>query len=91
MCHSPDPTIAKLAILSELAVLKDIIPAYRIVAEEESAQTAPLSKDVQQVRDFELSLLKAYQRYLRTLEEFVKSSFSICTRPSEDSPAFRGS
>jgi nucleolar complex protein 3 len=74
MCTHEDSTVRKLAILSELAVLKDIIPSYRIIAEDEDQSGVTLSKEVKKVREFELGLLKAYQRYLRTLEDVIKST-----------------
>eukprot|EP01122_Echinamoeba_exundans_P012133 TRINITY_DN5016_c0_g1_i3.p1 TRINITY_DN5016_c0_g1~~TRINITY_DN5016_c0_g1_i3.p1 ORF type:complete len:691 (-),score=154.31 TRINITY_DN5016_c0_g1_i3:2309-4381(-) len=74
LCNNEDSTVRKLAILSELAVLKDIIPSYRIIAEEEDQSGVVLSKEVKKVREFELGLLKAYQRYLRTLEDVIKKA-----------------
>lgn len=73
MEHS-DAEISELAMLSGLLVFKDIAPGYRIrQSDEESTSTdTKLKKETQRIRDFELSLLAAYQRYLRHLEARVK-------------------
>jgi len=71
---SDNTTIAKLALATQLAVFKDIIPGYRIRPMEESQAKEKLSKDVKKLRDFEQRLVGGYQDYLRTLSRNVKNS-----------------
>ncbi|KAI9334191.1 nucleolar complex-associated protein-domain-containing protein [Pilaira anomala] len=60
-------TVKKLALLTQLAVYKDIIPGYRIrplTALEEETQ---VSREVKKMREFEKSLLSNYELYLKDL------------------------
>lgn len=60
-------TVKKLALLTQLAVYKDIIPGYRIrplTALEEETQ---VSREVKKMREFEKSLLANYELYLKDL------------------------
>ncbi|CEP07336.1 hypothetical protein [Parasitella parasitica] len=60
-------TVKKLALLTQLAVYKDIIPGYRIrplTALEEETQ---VSRDVKKMREYEKSLLGNYELYLKDL------------------------
>ncbi|CAO3633195.1 unnamed protein product [Mucor hiemalis] len=60
-------TVKKLALLTQLAVYKDIIPGYRIrplTALEEETQ---VSRDVKKMREYEKSLLANYELYLKDL------------------------
>lgn len=63
-----DVAVARLAMLSELAVLRDILPGYRIrlPTEKELAQKA--SKEVRKQRNYERALLQGYQRFLKFLD-----------------------
>jgi len=65
-------TIRKLALLSMLEIFKDIIPSYNIRELSDDEQNAKVSRDVKKIRDYEQNLLKAYQRYLQSLEENIK-------------------
>ncbi|KAJ7285869.1 nucleolar complex-associated protein-domain-containing protein [Mycena rebaudengoi] len=74
----PDPVandliIRKLAILSQLAVFKDIIPGYRIRALTEKEQAETVSQMVARTRDWEQGLVGVYQTYLRALEVELKA------------------
>lgn len=63
-----DTTVAKFSMLSALAVMRDIIPAYRIRPIHEREQDdVILSKEVKQLWDYEEALLKSYQSYLKIL------------------------
>ena len=72
LCGDGDPVVRRLAMLSCVAVFKDIVPSYRV------RQTGPggsdgergvkLKKEVKKLRDFEQALLAGYQRFLRYLE-----------------------
>ena len=53
--------VRRLAQLSLLAVMRDIVPGYRIRLPTEKELAVPVSKDVQRVRDYEATLLRLYQ------------------------------
>lgn len=72
-----DPVIRKLAILSQLAVFKDIVPGYRIREVTEKEATEKVSQMVAHLRDWEQGLLAAYQNYLRCLETELKGSLLL--------------
>lgn len=68
-------TVKKLALLTQLAVYKDIIPGYRIrplTALEEETQ---VSRDVKKMREYEKSLLSNYELYLKDLNVLLSSKF----------------
>ncbi|KNC96974.1 uncharacterized protein SPPG_09502 [Spizellomyces punctatus DAOM BR117] len=69
-----DVQIKKLALLTQLAVYKDIIPGYRIRQLTEEEQTMKVSKDVKRLRQYEETLLANYQAYLQILENTVQAS-----------------
>lgn len=73
-----DPIIRKLAVLSELAIFKDIIPGYRIRALTDAEKAEKVSQMVARTRDWEQGLVGIYQGYLRLLEQEQK-------RTSDDS------
>ena len=63
-----DIVVSKLAMLSILSVMKDLIPAYRIrPLHEREQEDVILSKEVKQLWEYEGHLLKAYQSYLKLL------------------------
>jgi nucleolar complex protein 3 len=69
----PDPVVndivvRKLAILSQLAVFKDIIPGYRIRPLTEVEKAEKVSQQVARTREWEQGLVVVYQSYLRALE-----------------------
>ncbi|KAH8829176.1 nucleolar complex-associated protein-domain-containing protein [Flagelloscypha sp. PMI_526] len=68
-----DIKIRKLAILSQLAVFKDIIPGYRIRELTEKEKTEKVSQMVQRTREYEQGLVGIYQNYLKSLEAEVKA------------------
>lgn len=53
--------VSKLAMLSLLAVFKDILPGYRIRLPTEKEMDIPVSKEVKQTRDYEAMQLRFYQ------------------------------
>lgn len=67
-----DPAIRKLAILSQLAVFKDIIPGYRIRTLTDKEKTEKVSQMVARTREWEQGLVLVYQSYLRALEAELK-------------------
>ncbi|KAK3079131.1 hypothetical protein LTS18_005667, partial [Coniosporium uncinatum] len=54
---SDNITVAKLALATQLAVFKDIIPGYRIRPLEEELKTEKLSKEVKKLKTYEQSLV----------------------------------
>ena len=73
---SSNPTIKKLALATQLAVYKDVIPGYRIRPIAEVDQTEKVSKDVRRLRAFEQSLVSSYQSYIKDL--------AICAKAREE-------
>jgi nucleolar complex protein 3 len=69
-----DPIIRKLAVLSQLAIFKDIIPGYRIRALTETEKAEKVSQMVARTRDWEQGLVIVYQAYLRLLEKEMKGA-----------------
>ncbi|KAG5654528.1 hypothetical protein H0H81_001169 [Sphagnurus paluster] len=74
----PDPipndlAIRKLAMLSQLAVFKDIIPGYRIRSLTDKEKAEKVSQMVARTRDWEQGLVIVYQTYLRSLEAELKA------------------
>ena len=72
---SNDVVIRKLAILSQLAVFKDIIPGYRIRTLTDKEKSEKVSQMVTRTRDWEQGLMVVYQSYLRSLEAELKGKF----------------
>ena len=56
-----DVQVQNLAMLSLLAVFRDILPTYRIRLPTEKELTIKVSKEVQKTRDYERCMLSAYQ------------------------------
>jgi nucleolar complex protein 3 len=67
-----DPQIRTLALLSQLAVFKDIVPGYRIRTLTDHEKAEKVSQMVQRTRDWEQGLVGVYQNYLKLLEVEVK-------------------
>ncbi|KAK9844945.1 hypothetical protein WJX74_008987 [Apatococcus lobatus] len=67
LASDKDPQTARLASLSLLAVFRDILPGYRIRLPTEKEQEVVVSKDVKRLRDYESTLLRCYQAYLKAL------------------------
>ncbi|KAF9432601.1 hypothetical protein BGZ76_010573 [Entomortierella beljakovae] len=76
MSQDPSDVIKKLAMLTQLAVYKDILPGYRIRPLTEKEQGVTVSKDVAKLRDYEQSLLQNYQNYLLSLEKVLSQDKS---------------
>ncbi|KAL2856877.1 nuclear export protein Noc3 [Aspergillus pseudodeflectus] len=67
-------SIKKIALASQAAIYKDVIPGYRIRPLSEEEASAKVSKDVRKLRSFEQSLLSGYKHYVQTLLSLTKSS-----------------
>ncbi|KXG52714.1 Nucleolar complex-associated [Penicillium griseofulvum] len=65
-------TVKKLALASQAAVYKDVIPGYRIRPLSEDDQAGRVSKEVRKLRDFEQSLVSGYRAYVQKLATLVK-------------------
>ena len=71
---SPNPTIKRLALATQLSVYKDAIPGYRIRPLAEADQTDKVSKDVRRLRAFEQALVSSYQTYIKDLANYARAS-----------------
>lgn len=69
-----DPVIRRLAMISQLAIFKDIIPGYRIRALSDTEKVEKVSQMVARTREWEQGLVSVYQTYLRSLESESKGS-----------------
>ncbi|TKA77284.1 hypothetical protein B0A49_00983 [Cryomyces minteri] len=74
VASSPNTTVKKLALATQLAVYKDIIPGYRIRPLSDTDPTLKLSKEVRKLRDFEQALVGGYQAYVQELAKYAKGS-----------------
>lgn len=81
--RSHDAQEFELAMLSGLIVFKDICPSYRIRSVEEYDKEVQLKKDTKSLKDFELSLLGAYQKYLKILENKVEKGLGSAKKEVE--------
>lgn len=75
LLQEKDHATARLAMLSLLAVFKDIIPGYRIKSQEDRERElngAPISKEVRTLWTYENAMLKYYQQYLRHIKGIIK-------------------
>lgn len=76
MCSHSDElvgaAISKLAILSLATVFKDIIPGYRIRELTDKEKSGVVSAAVKKVRDYDSSLVRNYQMFLKRLHALVK-------------------
>ncbi|MEW5302585.1 MAG: hypothetical protein WDW36_005354 [Sanguina aurantia] len=64
-----DAYVSRLALLSLLAVFKDVVPGYRIRPPSQTELEVKVSKEVQKTRDYEAALLRSYQAFLKQLLE----------------------
>ncbi|KAF2086540.1 nucleolar complex protein-like protein 3 [Saccharata proteae CBS 121410] len=72
--ESKNVTIKKLALATQLAVYKDIIPGYRIRPASETEMKEKLSKEVRKLRDYEQAIVHGYQDYVKDLARCSKGS-----------------
>ena len=71
---SPNPTIKKLGLVTQLAVYKDVIPGYRIRPIADLDSTEKISKEVRRLRSYEQALVGSYQAYVKELSRRAKVS-----------------
>ena len=66
------PVIKKLALATQTAVYKDVIPGYRIRAYDAEDVGTKVSKEVRQTRQYEQALVSGYQGYIKQLTALAK-------------------
>jgi nucleolar complex protein 3 len=71
--QSDNTTIKKLALATQLAVYKDVIPGYRIRPLSEEDMETKVSKEVRRLRAYEQALVGGYQGYIRELSKLAQS------------------
>jgi nucleolar complex protein 3 len=71
--QSPNTTIKKLALATQLAVYKDIIPGYRIRPLSSDDMETKVSKEVKKLRAYEQALVGGYQGYIKELSKLAQS------------------
>ncbi|KAH7067816.1 nucleolar complex-associated protein-domain-containing protein [Paraphoma chrysanthemicola] len=76
LAESENTTVKKLALATQVAIFKDLIPGYRIRPLSEEAMGEKISKDVKKLRTFEQRLVTGYQAYVDHLAKLAKSSGS---------------
>ena len=64
---SHNATVKRLALATQSAVFKDVIPGYRIRSLDEASMTEKVSKEVRRLRGFEQTLVSCYQTYVKDL------------------------
>ncbi|KAL0026860.1 hypothetical protein WJX77_007364 [Trebouxia sp. C0004] len=84
-----DNQISRLAMLSLLAVFKDILPGYRIRLPTEKELEVPVSKEVKQTWDYESMQLRFYQAYLKLLLQAIGSKSNPARNPAQARVAAR--
>ena len=72
LAESPNPVIKKLALATQMAVYKDVIPGYRIRPLGDTNTAEKLTKEVKRLRNYEQGLVSSYQNYLRQLARAAK-------------------
>ncbi|KKA26866.1 hypothetical protein TD95_002440 [Thielaviopsis punctulata] len=66
------PAIQKLAMMTQMAVYKDVIPGYRIRPAEEGTKEL-LSKETRTLRAYEQAMVAGYQAYIKRLSQLAKA------------------
>lgn len=74
LASSPNVTVRKLALAARGQVYKDIIPSYRIRPRSEDDSKEKISREVRKLRNYEQSMVKAYQNYIQDLEKLSRTS-----------------
>ncbi|ERF69238.1 hypothetical protein EPUS_08917 [Endocarpon pusillum Z07020] len=67
------PNVKKLALATQLAVYKDVIPGYRIREYKDEDLGTKVSKEVRQTRQYEQALVTGYRRYVEELAAITKA------------------
>ena len=72
-CRDRSAMVQRLALLSMVAVLRDVLPAYRIRLPTDKELTMQVSRDIHELREYEKTLLRAYDDCLGTLKKWINS------------------
>ncbi|KAL1961172.1 hypothetical protein VTO42DRAFT_3117 [Malbranchea cinnamomea] len=72
--------VTKLALGTQAAVYRDIIPGYRIRPLKDEELTTKVSKEVRKLRAFEHSLLSSYHKYIEQLTALSKVKKTNATK-----------
>jgi hypothetical protein len=70
-------SIRGLALLSQLAVYKDLIPGYRIRQLTAAEESEKVRDEVRRLREGEKMLVRSYKGYLKMLENEIKRAYDI--------------
>lgn len=65
-------TVKKLALASQVAVYKDVIPGYRIRPLGDEDMSSKVSKEVRKIRKYEQTLLGGYKAFVQKLLDITK-------------------
>ena len=76
LAASENTTVRKLALATQVAIFKDLIPGYRIRPLSEENMSEKVSKEVKKLRNFEQKLVSSYQTYVQDLIKLAKPSGS---------------
>ena len=80
MLRSSDAQEFEMTMLSALIVFKDICPSYRIRSSAEYDKEVQLKKETKSMKDYELSLLGAYHKFVKILESKVEKGLGSAKR-----------
>nr|KMM72047.1 hypothetical protein CPAG_08346 [Coccidioides posadasii RMSCC 3488] len=67
------PAVKKLALATQAAVYRDVIPGYKIRPLGDAELAVKVSKEVRKVRNYEQALLSGYRNYVQDLIAFSRS------------------
>lgn len=73
-------SIRGLALLSQLAVYKDLIPGYRIRQLTAAEEAEKVRDEVRRLREGEKMLVRSYKGYLKMLENEIKRAYETTRR-----------
>ncbi|CAD6506473.1 BgTH12-07701 [Blumeria graminis f. sp. triticale] len=68
---SPNITIKKYALMTQLKIYKDLIPGYRIRQLSEEDMKTKVGKEVKRLRAYEQGLVGGYYRYIQDLSKLA--------------------
>ena len=71
LCDDEQQTIRRLALLSAVAVLRDLLPGYRIRLPTEKELRVQVSQEVEALRRYEKQLLDGYEHVVLTLRKWL--------------------
>ncbi|CCU82145.1 nuclear export protein Noc3/hypothetical protein [Blumeria hordei DH14] len=70
---SPNITVKKYALMTQLKIYKDLIPGYRIRQLSEEDMKTKVGKEVKRLRAYEQGLVGGYYRYIQDLSKLAHS------------------